>query len=98
MNEDGDECDKDNRNIVDDTGSQKLTREDIEEIRKNSGGIGVIKSLVDNHSTFEAKNKYSQEKYLLKKKQKYLKLFSLLKPSTRVLIEMYFAKGPSKNK
>ncbi|KAJ6218177.1 hypothetical protein RDWZM_009334 [Blomia tropicalis] len=88
---------KDNRFIKDDNRSQKLTRNDIEKIKKEISGEEIIKTLVENSSTFEEKNKFSQQKYLVKKKQKYLNLFTVFKPSIKLLMEMYFAKGPSKN-
>lgn len=88
---------KDNRFIKDDNTSQKLTRNDIEKIKKEVSGQELIKTLVENSSTFEEKNKFSQQKYLVKKQQKYLNLFTVLKPSVKFLMEMYFAKGPAKN-
>ena len=88
---------RDNRFLKDDNKSQKLTRNDIEKIKKEVSGQEIIKTLVENSSTFEEKNKFSQQKYLVKKQQKYLNLFTVLKPSIKFLMEMYFAKGPAKN-
>lgn len=92
------EAEKDNRNIYDDNTSQRLTKDDIEEMKKQTTGTELIKCLVDNSLSFEGKSKFSQEKYLTKKKLKYLNLFTVIKPSTKFLIEMYFAQNPSKNR
>lgn len=92
------QAEKDNRNINDDNKSQRLTKDDIEEMKRQTTGSELIKCLVDNSSTFEEKSKFSQEKYLTKKKQKYLNLFTVIKPSTKFLIEMYFSQNPSKNR
>ena len=89
---------KDNRFIIDDNKSQKLTRNEIENFKKEISGQEIIKTLVENSTTFVEKNKFSQQKYLAKKKQKYLNLFTVLKPTVKYLIEMYFAQGPAKNK
>lgn len=89
---------RDNRFIKDDNKSQKLTRSEIETFKKEISGQEIIKTLVENSSSFEGKNKFSQQKYLAKKQQKYLNLFTVLKPTIKFLIEMYYAKGPAKNK
>lgn len=98
MKKDESNMEKDNRFIVDDNKSQKLTRNDIEKIKKETSGKEVIKILVENSSTFDGKNKFSQQKYLIKKQQKYLNLFTVLKPNVKFLMEMYFSQGPAKNK
>lgn len=88
---------KDNRFLVDDNSSQKLSKDEIEKIKKEVSSHELIKTIVENSSTFEDKNKFSQQKYLAKKQQKYVNLYTVLKPSIKFLMEMYFSKGPSKN-
>lgn len=89
---------KDNRFIRDDNSSQKLSRNDIEKIKKEGSGEEVIKSLIENSITFEEKNIFSQAKYLQKKQQKYSSFLTVLKPTIKFLMEMYYFQGPMKNK
>lgn len=87
----------DNRNIVDDGKSQKLTRDDIEALKeKGLKGQDIIKKLVDNHATFGDKTEYSQVKYIKKKKKKYENTVMILKPSCRILAMMYHGREPGK--
>ncbi|CAF96114.1 unnamed protein product, partial [Tetraodon nigroviridis] len=92
------EAGTDNRNIVDDGKSQKLTRDDIEML-KEQGLKGqmvrqniydydlqeIIQQLIDNSSTFKDKTEYAQDKYIKKKKKKYENTVMILKPSCRIL-------------
>lgn len=89
---------KDNRFLVDNNSSQKLTRDDIEKIKKEKSGQQVIQTLVKNSATFEDKNVFSQVKYLQKKQQKYVCLVTVMKPTAKLLMEMYYSQSPSKNK
>ena len=92
------ETHRDNRNVSDKNESQKLSRDDIEALKKeNLGSRELIKTIVENSSTFEGKNKHSQDKYLAKKQIKHMSCFTMLRPTTRQLMEMYYASGPGKN-
>uniref|UniRef100_A0A8C6TW61 tRNA (adenine(58)-N(1))-methyltransferase non-catalytic subunit TRM6 n=1 Tax=Neogobius melanostomus TaxID=47308 RepID=A0A8C6TW61_9GOBI len=87
----------DNRNIVDDGKSQKLTRDDIEMLKeKGLKGQEIIQQLIDNSSTFRDKTEYAQDKYIKKKKKKYENSITLLKPSCRILALMYHGREPGK--
>jgi len=87
----------DNRNLLDRDANQRLNRDDIEELRaKGASGTEIVGHLVENSITFKAKTEYSKEKYLKRKKKKYLSVITILRPSTRLLCEMYYNKGPSK--
>lgn len=97
-NNNGSNNQRDNRFIRDDNSSQKLTREEIERIKKENSATDVIKSLVENSKTFEEKSVFSQEKYLNKKQQKYMNFYTILKPSIKLLVEMYYSQSPNKNK
>ncbi|UXI17040.1 glutaryl-CoA dehydrogenase-like [Sarcoptes scabiei] len=88
---------KDNRSIRDDNSSQKLSRNDIEKIKRETSGEAVIKSLIENSKTFGEKNVFAQAKYLQKKQQKYMNLYTVLKPTIKFLMEMYYSQGPAKN-
>uniref|UniRef100_A0A3Q3WAD0 tRNA (adenine(58)-N(1))-methyltransferase non-catalytic subunit TRM6 n=1 Tax=Mola mola TaxID=94237 RepID=A0A3Q3WAD0_MOLML len=91
------EAGTDNRNIVDDGKSQKLTRDDIETLKEQGlKGQEIIQQLIDNSSTFKDKTEYAQDKYIKKKKKKYENIVTILKPSCRILAMMYHGREPSK--
>lgn len=87
---------KDNRHLLDDQSSQKLSMEDIEELKQSASNRDIIDNLVKNSTTFEGKSLFSQAKYIKKKKQKYTNHYRLLKPSVKLLTDMFFVQGPSK--
>lgn len=93
---------KDNRNIEDHKQltaehNQKLSKEDIQSMEKDGiSGSEIIQELVENSSTFNERTEYSKAKYVQKKKKKYVPQFLVLKPSARLLAEMYFFKNPGK--
>ncbi|CAL8315870.1 unnamed protein product [Merluccius merluccius] len=91
------EAGADNRNIVDDGKSQKLTRDDIETLKEQGlKGQDIIQQLIDNSSTFRDKTEFSQQKYIKKKKKKYESTITVLKPSCRILAMMYHGREPAK--
>ncbi|RXM29386.1 tRNA (adenine(58)-N(1))-methyltransferase non-catalytic subunit TRM6 [Acipenser ruthenus] len=89
------EAGMDNRNIVDDGRSQKLTRDDIETL-KEQGLKEIVQQLIENSSTFRDKTEFAQEKYIKKKKKKYDNTITVLKPSTRIMALMYHGREPGK--
>jgi len=94
---DAKEAGTDNRNIVDDGKSQKLTRDDIETLKEQGlKGQEIIQQLIDNSSTFKDKTEYAQDKYIKKKKKKYENIVTILKPSCRILAMMYHGREPGK--
>lgn len=90
---------KDNRNLLDKNENQKLTKEDIEQMRETEDLTGneIVEKLIENSASFANKTEYSQEKYIKKKKEKYLAQYKILKPSIRYLCE-YYAMGNNKRK
>ncbi|CAG2103766.1 unnamed protein product [Medioppia subpectinata] len=87
---------KDNRFILDDGKSQKLSRDDIESLKSSLTSNEVIENLVKNCTTFDQKTPFAQQKYLKKKQKKYSNLVTILRPNVRLLTEMYFSRGPQK--
>ncbi|XP_038141971.1 tRNA (adenine(58)-N(1))-methyltransferase non-catalytic subunit TRM6 [Cyprinodon tularosa] len=87
----------DNRHIVDDGKSQKLTRDDIETMKEQGlTDKEIIKQLIDNSSTFSNKTGYAQDKYIKKKKKKYENTVTVLKPTCRIIAMMYHGREPGK--
>uniref|UniRef100_W5LCQ5 tRNA (adenine(58)-N(1))-methyltransferase non-catalytic subunit TRM6 n=1 Tax=Astyanax mexicanus TaxID=7994 RepID=W5LCQ5_ASTMX len=94
---DNKEAGLDNRHIVDDGKSQKLTRDDIESLKEQGlKGQEIIQQLIDNSTTFKDKTEFAQEKYIKKKKKKYESNVTVLKPSCRILAMMYHGREPGK--
>ncbi|CDW89783.1 trna (adenine-n)-methyltransferase non-catalytic subunit trm6-like [Stylonychia lemnae] len=88
---------RDNRDYVDDNKSQKLSHEEIEALKKQGmSGNELIQQLVQNSETFSKRTKFSQEKYLRKKKQKYQITFQLKKPTALELCNVYSQTQPAK--
>ncbi|XP_022621439.1 tRNA (adenine(58)-N(1))-methyltransferase non-catalytic subunit TRM6 [Seriola dumerili] len=94
---DAKEAGTDNRNIVDDGKSQKLTRDDIETFKEQGlKDQEIIQQLIENSTTFRDKTEYAQAKYIKKKKKKYENTVTILKPSCRILAMMYHGREPGK--
>jgi len=89
------ESGRDNRNLIDDGKSQKLSREEISSlINSAASGKEVVQTLTENSLTFKEKHKFSQEKYVSKKQRKYDEPVTLHKPSIRLLSDMYYIQDP----
>lgn len=91
------EAGTDNRNIIDDGKSQKLTQDDIKALKdKGIKGEEIVQQLIENSTTFRDKTEFAQDKYIKKKKKKYEAVVTVVKPSTRILSTMYYAREPGK--
>ncbi|XP_078488627.1 tRNA (adenine(58)-N(1))-methyltransferase non-catalytic subunit TRM6-like [Ciona intestinalis] len=89
---------KDNRSLVDTHGkSQTIKRENILEM-KGEGATGeeIVKCLVENSSSFNEKTSFSQNKYLKKKKKKYLSYIRIQRPNSRLICQLYQEREPAK--
>uniref|UniRef100_A0A8C1FG83 tRNA (adenine(58)-N(1))-methyltransferase non-catalytic subunit TRM6 n=1 Tax=Cyprinus carpio carpio TaxID=630221 RepID=A0A8C1FG83_CYPCA len=75
---DSKEAGQDNRHIVDDGRSQKLSRDDIETLKEQGlKGQEIVQQLIDNSTTFKDKTEFAQEKYIKKKKKNHLRYDTL---------------------
>eukprot|EP00584_Thalassiosira_punctigera_P019410 CAMPEP_0172553612 /NCGR_PEP_ID=MMETSP1067-20121228/51302_1 /TAXON_ID=265564 ORGANISM="Thalassiosira punctigera, Strain Tpunct2005C2" /NCGR_SAMPLE_ID=MMETSP1067 /ASSEMBLY_ACC=CAM_ASM_000444 /LENGTH=631 /DNA_ID=CAMNT_0013341827 /DNA_START=19 /DNA_END=1914 /DNA_ORIENTATION=+ len=63
----------DNRNLVDDNTSQKLTHEAVHGLMadESTPGSHIVAALISNSATFESKTAFSQAKYVKRKQLKY---------------------------
>ena len=63
----------DNRDLMDNNESQKMTESDIAQMRSDSNvsGSSIVKAIIQNSSTFESKTNFSKQKYIKKKQMKY---------------------------
>lgn len=93
------EADANNQDLLDDPLAQQLTRNEIEEMKKSTtdGGRALIEKVVSGHVAFDKKTTFSQEKYLKRKEQKFLKRFTPIPIGSSELIEYYSDKeSPTK--
>ncbi|KAF9343484.1 tRNA (adenine(58)-N(1))-methyltransferase non-catalytic subunit trm6 [Mortierella sp. AD094] len=95
------ETENNNREIVDDGSSQKLTLEQIKALKSEGlkgelTGEEIVNKLKESHATFEKKTAYSQAKYLQKKGKKFHKIFTPIKPTTYSVNEYFYTKNPAK--
>lgn len=88
---------RDNRDIVDTTETQKLDKKTIMGFREEGmAGEKIVEKLIENSATFKDRTEFSQAKYLKKKEKKYMQHFVALRPTARLLCEMYFKRAPDK--
>lgn len=59
-----------NQTTIDDTKSQKLTHQEIEQMKKDGSSQEIIKAIVENSSTFEQKTEFAKAKYIKRKAKK----------------------------
>ncbi|XP_063989024.1 tRNA (adenine(58)-N(1))-methyltransferase non-catalytic subunit TRM6 [Diachasmimorpha longicaudata] len=87
----------DNRLITDDGTSQKLSKEEIEDLREaGKSSKEIVTSLISNSSSFTTKTEFSQEKYIKKKEKKYFRCLTIRKPTISMIQEIYFRQDSSK--
>lgn len=83
------ESSKDNRHLLDRSENQLLTADDIQSLKSTgSTGNAIISKLVEKCTTFRLKTKFSQEKYLRKKKKSYLCVFTVRPHTARNIADM----------
>lgn len=90
---------KDNRLLVDQGNVQKLTVEEVEEMKNKMGGNEVareiIQTMIKNHGSFDKKTAYSQEKYLDRKHKKFLRRFQISYLTANEMLDyLYYEKEP----
>ncbi|DBA03000.1 TPA: hypothetical protein N0F65_003188 [Lagenidium giganteum] len=89
--------DSDNRSYADTNSAQKLSAKEIHGLREEgASGQEIIKALVENSETWDAKTEFSKQKYLKKKQQKYMPRVRFLKCTAESLCRTYRLKNPSK--
>ena len=99
MNPEGKVLMRTNREIIDDSRSQKLTMTDIETLKREETGSGkaLIAKILESHSALDQKTSFGLEKYTLRKAKKYLRRFTVLPVDVPLLLEWILnEKEPSK--
>jgi len=91
------ESGEDNRDLIDDESSQKLSKQEINQMREDGvDGKEIVEKLIENSETFQNKTKFSQAKFLKKKAKKYHQYILVRKPSIRLLMEIHYKADPMK--
>ncbi|CEP19570.1 hypothetical protein [Parasitella parasitica] len=92
-----------NQMIVDDASNQKLTHQQVLALKEKGlqGELAteeIIKMMVDSHSNFSKKTEYSKAKYIERKKKKFMKTFTPVRPTISTINDYFFSKNPDKIK
>ncbi|KAF9431609.1 tRNA (adenine(58)-N(1))-methyltransferase non-catalytic subunit trm6 [Entomortierella beljakovae] len=95
------ETENNNREIVDDSSSQKLSLDEIKALKSEGlkgelTGEEIVKKIKESHTAFDKKTAYSQAKYLQKKGKKFNRIFTPIKPTTYSVNEYFYIKNPAK--
>ncbi|KAJ2776763.1 tRNA (adenine(58)-N(1))-methyltransferase non-catalytic subunit trm6 [Coemansia javaensis] len=99
--DDADITEANNREIVDDTRSQRLTFEEIEALKARSlaGDVTaqeIISTLTENNEAFAKKTEFSKSKYIRRKEKKFMKCFVPLETTVYNLCSHFFRANPAK--
>lgn len=87
----------DNRDIVDDGKSQKLTADEIKELATDANSASdIVETLISNSTTFHSKTEYAQQKYLKKKEKKYSEYLQIVRPNMRLIADIMYKLEPGK--
>jgi len=80
VEEDGEVKVKNNQLTIDSPSRQSLTAKEIEELKQSGLGSGkeIIAKIMQSHSHLDEKTAFSLSKYILRKRKKYLKRFTVL--------------------
>ncbi|KAH7087778.1 Gcd10p family-domain-containing protein [Paraphoma chrysanthemicola] len=94
VGDDGKVIMRNNRLTVDDASRQKLTMDEIEELKKAGTGSGkdIIAKIMASHNAIDEKTSFSLAKYTLRKSRKYLKRFTALPLDVATLTEYVLEK------
>jgi hypothetical protein len=87
--------DADNRNMAQDGSAQTLDADSIQQLKTSRvDGREIVGELVGNSKTFATRTAFSQQKYLAKKKRKYVPMIQILRPTARTIAHALYASDP----
>lgn len=80
VGQDGEVVLRTNQNIIDDSGTQAMTMDEIEALKTEGTGSGkdLIAKILESHSGLDQKTAFALAKYTLKKARKFMKRFTVL--------------------
>ncbi|KAH9824250.1 Gcd10p family-domain-containing protein [Melampsora americana] len=80
-----------NENIKESDGAQRMTGEEIEELKRlGLSGREIIQRQISQHTAFELKSEFSKEKYIKRKEKKFLKRFMCIEPTINNITQYLF--------
>lgn len=87
--------DADNRSMAQDGSAQTLDADSIQQLRSTSAdGRAIVGEIVGNSKTFATRTAFSQQKYLAKKKRKYVPMIQILRPTARTIAHALYISDP----
>ena len=86
----------DNRNLIDDNKSQKLTQSCVSKLQSTSDGSAIVAAMISNSSTFGSKTAFSQAKYVKRKQMKYQPRCRIVRITPSTLCSALHLKDPRK--
>ncbi|KAJ1969333.1 tRNA (adenine(58)-N(1))-methyltransferase non-catalytic subunit trm6 [Dimargaris xerosporica] len=90
-----------NREIMDDPQAQRLTHDEIQQLKESSlaGEVDhdtLIAKMAENNASFDKKTEFSKAKYIKRKKSKYSKEFTVVDPTLHNLWHFFFTRNSTK--
>jgi tRNA (adenine-N(1)-)-methyltransferase non-catalytic subunit len=85
---------KDNRCFIDNNTAQTLDQNKLAELRASLSGAEIVGQLVANSSTFDQKNIFSKEKYIVRKQLKYQPRCRLVRCTAATICDAMYVKDP----
>jgi len=87
----------DNRFLVDSNKSQSVSTAEIASMKaKGKSGEDIVRALVENSTTFSSKTAFSQQKYITKKTNKYIRRFRVMTSTAVSICELAHELYPDK--
>lgn len=85
-----------NENIKESDGAQRMTGDDIEELKRlGLSGREIIERQISQHAAFDLKSEFSKEKYIKRKEKKFLKKFTCIEPTIINITQYLFESNPT---
>jgi len=85
----------DNRDMRQDGSAQALDADSIQQLKAaGTDARDIVGEIITNSATFASRTVFSQQKYLAKKKRKYLPTIQILRPSTRTVARAFYLADP----
>ncbi|KAJ8652243.1 hypothetical protein O0I10_012151 [Lichtheimia ornata] len=97
------ETNANNQMIIDNAAVQKLSHQEVETLKAESlkGNLTndeIIQKIISSHAEFDKKTEFSKAKYIERKKKKFMKVFTPVRPTLYQINELFFNKNPEKIK
>ncbi|KAI9315990.1 adenine(58)-N(1)-methyltransferase non-catalytic subunit TRM6 [Dichotomocladium elegans] len=97
------ETNANNQNITDKADVQKLTYQEVQMLKEEGlkGNLAhdeIIQKIIESHTDFDKKTEFSKAKYIQRKKKKFMKVFTPVRPTLYSIADYFFTKNLDKIK